>query len=141
MTHYGVSLAFQSCPIYVGVYSKSVQSSEAGNKKNTSESLNKFFPPLGMFTWLEQGILRGLEVFIPQVRGIPVNTTGMTHKALIILFCREMRNWVFFTQLILCAGLCVICRANNIRVKTWLLCLLLLLQKIHLTNTRQRTSN
>lgn len=65
--------------LYGGVYSKSLQSSEAGNKKKKkiSNSLNKFFPPLGMFMWLEQGILRGLGVFMPQVRGIPVNTTGI----------------------------------------------------------------
>lgn len=86
MTHSGVSLAipdlshFTSCALllYVGVYSKSVQSSEAGDEKNTSDSLSKFFPPLGMLLWLEQGILRGLGAFIPQVRGIPVNTTGIT---------------------------------------------------------------
>lgn len=88
---------FTSCALllYVGVYCESVQSSEAGGEKNTSDSLNKFLPPLGMFMWLEQGILRGLGVFIPQVRGIPVNTSGITQGSYNPLLQRNKKLSIF----------------------------------------------
>lgn len=88
---------FTSCALllYVGVCCKSVQSSEAGHKKHTSDSLNKFFPLPGMFMWLEQGILRGLGVFIPQVRGIPVNTTVITQDSDNPLLQRN-KKWSIF---------------------------------------------
>lgn len=86
---YGVSLAFQTCPIsppmlcyfMLGFTLSLCSPLRLGTKKSTSDSLNKFFPPLGMFMWLEQGILRGLGIFIPQVRDTPVNTTDITQDS------------------------------------------------------------
>lgn len=80
--------------------------------------------------WLEQGILMGLGVSYPQVRGRPVNSTGIIQGSDTPLLQRNKKLSIFNSNQLRVLA----CTANNIYVKNRLLCLLLRLQKISLKN-------